>query len=68
MINTHRILGALSVPTRPLVVAALMGAGLLVAGCGQKGPLYLPTDTGVQAKPSKPAIEDGAKVKDQPLR
>jgi len=68
MINTHRILGALSVPTRPLVLAALMGVGLLVVGCGQKGPLYLPTDAGVQAKPAKPAIRDDGEVKDQPAR
>lgn len=62
MINTHRILGALCGSQRLLVAAALMGAGLLVTGCGQKGPLYLAVDRGAQAQPAKPAAN--ADVKD----
>jgi predicted small lipoprotein YifL len=63
MINTLRILGALVARTRPLVIAALMGAGLMVAGCGQKGPLYMPAGGSSKAKPAKAApspIEDDA--------
>jgi predicted small lipoprotein YifL len=68
MINTFGILGALRLPTRALVVAALMGAGLMVVGCGQKGPLYLPTNTGAHVKHAKPAVDDSVEVKGQPAR
>jgi predicted small lipoprotein YifL len=68
MINTFGILGALRLPTRALVVAALMGIGLMVVGCGQKGPLYLPTNTGAHAKQVKPVVDDTAELKDQPSR
>lgn len=71
MIYTRRILGALSSPSRSLLLASLMCVGLFLAGCGQKGPLYLPTNAGVKAKPansptSQPDI--GSEVKDQPSR
>ena len=64
MINTFGILGALRLPTRTLVVAALMAAGLMVVGCGQKGPLYLPTNTGTHAKQVKPVANDSVEVKE----
>lgn len=37
---------------RSIVLAACLcvGAGSLIAGCGQKGPLYLPVDEGEQKK------------------
>ncbi|WP_439112879.1 LPS translocon maturation chaperone LptM [Hydrogenophaga sp.] len=41
MLDLHRILGATARAGRPLVLAALLGAGLLLSGCGQKGPLFL---------------------------
>lgn len=38
--------------SRLIVVAACLsvGAGSLLAGCGQKGPLYLPVKEGEQKK------------------
>jgi predicted small lipoprotein YifL len=68
MINTLGILGALRLHIRALAVASLVGAGLLMVGCGQKGPLYLPTHTGAQAKPAKPANDKEEEIKDQPAR
>jgi len=42
MVSSHRILGRLAlVFFGPGLVAALLGAAAL-AGCGQKGPLFLP--------------------------
>jgi len=40
---------------RSIVLAACLfvGAGPLVAGCGQKGPLYLPVKEGEQKKEQK---------------
>lgn len=35
---------------RLLPVAALIGALLLLSGCGQKGPLYLPDDPQQQTR------------------
>ena len=42
----HAVLGALSIT---LALAAAL------AGCGQKGPLFLPAQAGTAAKPAKPA-------------
>lgn len=37
---------------RSIMLAACLcvGAGALIAGCGQKGPLYLPVEEGAQKK------------------
>jgi predicted small lipoprotein YifL len=39
-----------SLPARVtgVLVAALVAASVLIAGCGQKGPLYLPGDESTQ--------------------
>jgi predicted small lipoprotein YifL len=54
----HRILGARHAMGRPLVVAALLGAGLLVNACGQKGPLYMPAPTDKMAPVAPAAVSD----------
>lgn len=43
MLDLHRILGAAAPVSRLLALASLLSAGLLLTGCGQKGPLFLPT-------------------------
>lgn len=42
---------------RARLCAATMTALLLLAGCGQKGPLYLPDDESAPAEASEPAAE-----------
>jgi predicted small lipoprotein YifL len=42
MLDLHRILGGTACAGRKCALAALLGGGLLLAGCGQKGPLFLP--------------------------
>jgi predicted small lipoprotein YifL len=37
------ILGRLPIPLKSLLVFSTLGTGLLLSGCGQKGPLTLPT-------------------------
>jgi len=37
-------------PTHRIVGAALLAGLLLLAGCGQKGPLYLPDEQEPQAR------------------
>ncbi|MDO9237899.1 MAG: lipoprotein [Aquabacterium sp.] len=46
-----------SKPARQLITTALSVAllGLSLAGCGQKGPLYLPAHTGASASTPSPA-------------
>jgi len=41
--------------TRSILLAACLsvGGGALLAGCGQKGPLYLPVKEGEQKKEEK---------------
>lgn len=39
------------------IAAALLGAG--AAGCGQKGPLYLPGESPTRIEPGIPADEAG---------
>ncbi|WP_371130237.1 lipoprotein [Hydrogenophaga sp.] len=51
MLDLHRILGATALAGRPFTLAALLGAGLLLSGCGQKGPLFLPA-TASTAQPA----------------
>ena len=45
MLDLHRILGAAASAGWLLAQAALLSAGLLLSGCGQKGPLFLPTNS-----------------------
>jgi predicted small lipoprotein YifL len=33
---------------RTLAVVGLLGSAVLMAGCGQKGPLYLPTEEEIE--------------------
>ncbi|MGC9456257.1 MAG: LPS translocon maturation chaperone LptM [Halothiobacillaceae bacterium] len=33
----------------PTLIVSFVAAGLLLAGCGQKGPLYLPDEASAQA-------------------
>jgi len=43
-------------PARGAVLAACtLSFGLALAGCGQKGPLYLPAQAGIAASPATPA-------------
>ena len=50
MSNVSRIL--VSVPARRLALAALVVGAL--AGCGQKGPLFLPSDTAAPTRATLP--------------
>lgn len=46
MNRKNRILGSTFSAARAMCVFALVSGGLLLAGCGQKGPLYLPDGNG----------------------
>jgi predicted small lipoprotein YifL len=53
-------LAARRLPAHGAVLGAILGAAglslaLLLAGCGQKGPLFLPAQAGTAAKPAAPA-------------
>jgi len=37
------------------LAACTLSFGLALAGCGQKGPLYLPAQAGIAASPATPA-------------
>ncbi|GLS15728.1 LPS translocon maturation chaperone LptM [Hydrogenophaga electricum] len=54
----RQILGSPDSLTRSAAVAALFCTGLLLAGCGQKGPLYLPAPQGQPIKPAAPVSAD----------
>jgi predicted small lipoprotein YifL len=49
---------------RCLALAALLAA-LLLAGCGQKGPLYLPDDEQAAERFGSPAASDAANSEDE---
>jgi predicted small lipoprotein YifL len=57
---------------RAYLAASLLGVAILIAGCGQKGPLFLPDhqDTEVPASApqptTEPASEDTTKKKEEP--
>ncbi|WP_068174431.1 LPS translocon maturation chaperone LptM [Hydrogenophaga taeniospiralis] len=52
-----RILGAIPAHTRIVGGALLIALSLLSAGCGQKGPLYLPSPTAAKRPtPVKPVL------------
>ncbi|PKO70156.1 MAG: hypothetical protein CVU22_02090 [Betaproteobacteria bacterium HGW-Betaproteobacteria-16] len=46
MNRKNRILGSTIGTARSTCVFALISAGLLLVGCGQKGPLFLPDGSG----------------------
>ena len=49
-------LAARRAPAHGAVLAACaLSLGLALAGCGQKGPLYLPAQAGIAATPATPA-------------
>jgi len=52
MLDLHRILGVTACAGRRIAVTALLGAGLLLSGCGQKGPLFLPAPPTTTAEPA----------------
>ena len=64
MLDLHRILGAAASAGRLLAQASLLGAGLLLSGCGQKGPLFMPADPStvqplaIEASSAKPDRND----------
>jgi predicted small lipoprotein YifL len=53
---------------RILVRLAAIAAAGAVAGCGQKGPLYLPQDRLDEAKKSSDDVKKKAKTSRAPLR
>jgi predicted small lipoprotein YifL len=54
------------------LAASLLGGALALAGCGQKGPLYLPDREASEVQPpapqppTEPASEDTTKKKEEP--
>jgi len=52
MLDMHRILGLAAHTIRRATLTALLGTGLLVSGCGQKGPLFLPATATSTAQPA----------------
>jgi len=62
MLNLFRILGFTACAGRQMALTALLGAGLLLPGCGQKGPLFLPAPPSASiAQPA--AVEAGTTAK-----
>jgi len=62
MLNVSQIL--VSAPWRRLALAAGMVGAL--AGCGQKGPLYLPTDAASAQRATLPQILNPARAASAP--
>ena len=54
------------------LAAFLLSGALVLAGCGQKGPLFLPGDASTEVPPvatqptTEPASEDTTKKKEEP--
>ena len=65
MNRLNRILGVALQPKRCVWGAALMAAGLLASGCGQKGPLYLPPGNKTPPVVSPGTLEQPALPQDQ---
>ncbi|WP_341907410.1 lipoprotein [Polaromonas sp. YR568] len=55
MLFSAQILGLLRLQTRRHGLAAFVVGALALAGCGQKGPLFLPTPPKAPAAASLPA-------------
>jgi predicted small lipoprotein YifL len=53
MFDLHRILGRTAHTQRLATGSALLCAGLLLSGCGQKGPLFLPATAKQIEQPTK---------------
>jgi predicted small lipoprotein YifL len=68
MMRTHKILGTLRKSAHGVVLLTALGVGLALAGCGQKGPLYLPATPAVKSKPAQPVMENDNDVLTQPAR
>lgn len=51
MLNVRQIVGSARKPT---LVVAIVGGAMLLASCGQKGPLYLPTGEAAAARATLP--------------
>ncbi|WP_093196413.1 lipoprotein [Variovorax sp. NFACC27] len=55
MLNVHQILVSTRVRAA-LMVCLAVGAAGLVAACGQRGPLYLPTDPAAAGRATLPEL------------
>ncbi|WP_176667935.1 lipoprotein [Variovorax sp. SG517] len=55
MLNVHQILVSARVRAA-LMVCLAVGAAGLVAACGQRGPLYLPTDPAAAGRATLPEL------------
>jgi predicted small lipoprotein YifL len=53
--RANEILGAVRCGSQTAALVALMVAGLLLAGCGQKGPLMLPSAAPAKVQTALPA-------------
>ncbi|MEZ5701801.1 MAG: lipoprotein [Burkholderiaceae bacterium] len=62
MMRTNTILGILRKPARGMLLLTAIAASVAMVGCGQKGPLYLPTAPASKAKPVQPAVETTSDV------
>ncbi|MFN3494421.1 MAG: LPS translocon maturation chaperone LptM [Hydrogenophaga sp.] len=65
MNRRDRILGVAPVPKGCAWGAALLAIGLLLGGCGQKGPLYLPPGNTAAPAVSPDSLEQPALPQDQ---
>ncbi len=62
------ILGTLRMSARGVLLLSVISASFALAGCGQKGPLFLPSTPAAKAKPVPPVVENDSEVPTQPVR